>query len=269
MAEPVRITSAATRTNPRSRYSASGTVTPETPTAIDAEIQFLERRHADNPDGRFWVPLADRFRRVGRLDRAEELLRAGLEHAPGSVSARVVLAQCLADGGRNSEARREFERVLVADPQNLVALRALGSLAAAEGRRDEALHWYRGLLAVDPSNEDGRRALDALHVAASEPDPEEAEPDAELVTETIAELYTQQGLHGHAAEVYRQLLARGENADLRLRLEAAERRAAETEEERAPEPDASAVTSPPAAFGEPTIGEQLRALLAWPAHPVP
>ena len=222
--------------------------------AIDAEIQFLERRHSENPDGRFWVPLADRYRRVGKLEQAETLLREGLRDVPQSVSARIVLGQCLADLGRNGEAREQFRDVLASDPQNLVALRALGALASTEDRREEALHWYRELLAVDPMNEDAHTALGTLEAPPAVLSEESGgEPDGELVTETIAELYSQQGLHAHAAEVYRQMLQiRGEDPELRRRLDEAERLATET------------VADPP--VREPTISEALRELVAWPVR---
>lgn len=217
--------------------------------AINAEIQLLEERHSARPDGRFWVPLADRYRRIGEVERAEALLREGLQRFPDSVSARIVLGQCLADLDRSDEAVEQFRGVLALDPQNLIALRALGALAAQAGRNDEARRWYDDLLAVDPMNDEARQALDALTPGDADRDAED--PPGELVTETIAELYSQQGLHGHAADVYRQLLqTRGDDSGLRLRLVEAERLASD------------AVEQAPAQ--EPTITEALRELLAWP-----
>jgi hypothetical protein len=90
-------------------------------------------------------------------------------------------------------------------------------------------------------------------------DPEEGasgpEPAAELATETIAELYSRQGFHEQAAEVYRELLRRrGEDPDLRRRLGEAELLAAgELPESPADEPPRTV-----------TISEALANMLAWP-----
>lgn len=230
----------------------------EAPAALDTEIQLLERRHAENPEGRFFVPLADRYRKLGEPARAETLLREGLRRLPDYVSARIVLGQCLADLGRADEAASEFRSVLAVDSQNLLALRGLGRLAAAAGQHEEASRWYGELLAVDPLNEDAGRALETLRAqpeaqAVADPHFEEVfeeafeqEPGAELATETIAELYSRQGFHDRAADVYRELLRRrGEDPILRQRLGEAEMLAA------APERPV-------------TIAEALTELLAWP-----
>ena len=232
----------------------------DAPAALDAEIQLLERRHAENPEGRFFVPLADRYRKLGELDRAELLLRDRLRRHPDHVSARVVLAQCLEDLGRVDEAAGEFRSVLAVDPQNLLALRSLGRLAAAAGQHQEATGWYGELLAVDPTNEDAGRALEALHTLPEPPlvaDPhfeevfeevldQSPEPRAELATETIAELYSRQGFHDRAADVYRELLRQhGDDPILRQRLEEAEMLVA-------------------GSVRPMTIVEALTELLAWP-----
>lgn len=135
-------------------------------TAIPAEsmedLEKLERKHAENPEGRYFVPLANAYRKIGDLDRSMELLREGLERHPDYLSAHIVLGRCLADRGDAPGAESEFRYVLSFDPQNLIALRTLGELAVAAGRTDEARDWYRDLLNVDPMNEDARRALDAV-----------------------------------------------------------------------------------------------------------
>ncbi len=134
----------------------------EVPPELAAEVQKLERYHAENPQGRYFVPLANAYRKMGALDQAEALLREGLRRHPDYLSAHIVLGRCLADGGATDAAVSEFRYVLSVDPQNLIALRSLGEMASEGGRSDEAVRWYRELLAVDPMNEDARQALEAL-----------------------------------------------------------------------------------------------------------
>jgi tetratricopeptide (TPR) repeat protein len=207
----------------RSRQPASlaDSTMAEIPASLRAEIDRYERKYAENPDGRLFVPLAEAYRVAGELALAERLVRDGLVRYPDYVSARVVLGRTLADQGEGAEAAAEFERVLALDAHNLVALRTLAELALADGRPDEAAHWYHQLLAADPLNEDARAALDSLeedgaYEEPTAPDPADGE---ELVSETLAELYARQGYSDRAADMYRQLIRqRGEEPGLLRRL---------------------------------------------------
>lgn len=81
--------------------------------------------------------------------------------------------------------------------------------------------------------------------------------EAPVVTETIADLYAQQGLQQQAADVYRELL-QDRPGDERLLTKLAG-------VEASPAPDDRA-----AAANGPTIREHLRVLLAWrPLRPLP
>lgn len=226
----------------------------DSPARLAAEIRKLEQKHEEDPDGRYFVPLANAYRQLGELEHAELLLRDGLRRHPEYLSAHIVLGRCLLDRGDPHGAEEEFRRVLAADPQNLIALRTLAELATADGRWAEAEHWYAELLAADPLNEDARRQLETVKTTGQRGQQtahreeettgeeqgseesaeavlpisdsslptieEEAELDeGEVVTETIAELYARQGVYDRAAEVYRELLRRrGESPELVARL---------------------------------------------------
>jgi tetratricopeptide (TPR) repeat protein len=129
---------------------------------LDAEIQKFEQKHGENPEGRYFVPLANAYRKSGLVEQAEDLLREGLKRHPDYLSAHIVLGRCLADRGATAEAEDEFRRVISGDPHNLVALRSLGDLAASTGRRAEAVSWYEQLLAIDPMSSEAREALQAV-----------------------------------------------------------------------------------------------------------
>jgi tetratricopeptide (TPR) repeat protein len=138
----------------------------EVPAQLKPEIEKYEQKHAENPEGRNFVPLANAYRKAGELALAERLLRTGLARHPGYLSAHIVLGRTLADRGEFAGAAAEFRRVLEIDPQNLIALRTLGDLALDARRIDEAEYWYRELLVVDPMNEEARRALVEVEAAA-------------------------------------------------------------------------------------------------------
>jgi tetratricopeptide (TPR) repeat protein len=140
----------------------------ESASELHAEIEKLERRHAEHPEGRYFVPLANAYRKLGEVGRAERLLHEGLRHHPDYLSAHIVLGRCLADRNAVADAAQEFRYVLTLDSQNLIALRTLGELAAGQGHTEEAERWYEQLLAVDPMNEEARRALESLRGLAGD-----------------------------------------------------------------------------------------------------
>lgn len=157
----------------------------DAPFELTEEIAKLEQKHAETPGGRYFVPLANAYRKIGDFARAEALLHEGLRRHPDYLSAHIVLGRCYTDRGAHDSATAEFRHVLSLDAQNLIALRTLGELAAARGRNDDAAHWYRELLAVDPMNDEARTALDGL--ARRETPESEPEAPAALEVEPVAD----------------------------------------------------------------------------------
>lgn len=269
----------------------------DSPSTFAAEIRKLEQKHEEDPDGRYFVPLANAYRQLGELEHAEVLLTDGLKRHPEYLSAHIVLGRCYLDRGSLSAAEEEFRRVLAIDPQNVIALRTLAELAAQQGHVADAEHWYAELLAADPLNEEARRALADLpnggeaedspahgaQTIAADADglePASADPagdgdDGEVVTETIAELYARQGIHHRAAAVYRELLRRrGHTPELARRLLEIEQLAAANGASRGAAPALGSQETPspvdavveeglPGAVPPTTIAGYLAELLAW------
>ena len=151
--------------------------------ASSSEIEKLERRYSENPDGRFFAPLADAYRKAGRLDRALELVRAGLQKHPDYLSAHIVLGRCLLDKGSDPDAAATFQGVLGLDAENIIALKSLAEIAERSGRVDEARGWLQKLLSVDSMNSEAEADLQRLGgplaapAAAAEEAPAEAAPE--------------------------------------------------------------------------------------------
>ena len=127
--------------------------------AYTSEIEKLEKRWAENPKGRNFAPLADAYRKAGELDRAIELCTAGLELHPDYVSAHIVLGRCLMDQKNDPGASDVFRKVLVLDPENVLALKILADIAERGHRYAEAVDWLTRLLNADPMNGDAAEAL--------------------------------------------------------------------------------------------------------------
>ncbi len=118
------------------------------------EIARLELLHRAHPDGLIFPHLAEAYRRDGQLDRAEDVLLQGLSRQRDNSSAHVVLGRVRLDKGETEAAQTSFRRVLQLDPDNSVALRALGDLALRTGQFGDAVNHYRHLQRLYPLDEE-------------------------------------------------------------------------------------------------------------------
>ncbi len=153
-------------------------------------LDALRLRFADQPT-RFGVSYAEALRRDGRFEDAVVVLRAVLGEVPRNVLCLGILARCLRDLGHLDEAGVAVRAALTLDPDDPVA---------------SELSY---LLPFAPA-------------AAPAPAPE-SEADAPMpsvfVTQTMAELYVQQGIPARAVAIYRELVSRApDDARLLARL---------------------------------------------------
>ena len=130
-----------------------------------SEIEKLERRCAENPQGLTFAPLAEAYRKSGDASRALGVLRPGLELHPDYIPASIVLGRCHLDLADDAGAERAFAHVLALDEENVIALKALADVTERHARFDEAERWLRMLLVVDWSNEEARGQLERVVAA--------------------------------------------------------------------------------------------------------
>ena len=127
-----------------------------------SEIEKLERRYAENPDGRYFAPLADAYRKAGQVDHALEVVHAGLDKHPDYLSAHIVLGRCLLDKKDDAGAADAFQRVLGLDAENIIALKSLAEIEERKGDLVQARQWLQQLLHIDPMNADAEADLARL-----------------------------------------------------------------------------------------------------------
>jgi tetratricopeptide (TPR) repeat protein len=135
--------------------------------ASSRQIEHLERRHKENPEGLTFAPLANAYRNTGQPERAIEILMQGLEHHPNHAPARIVLGRCHLDMGEDDAAEVAFAKVLELDRENVVALKALADIGERGGRLADAEGWLTQLLDVDRNNDEAREQLDRVTAAAA------------------------------------------------------------------------------------------------------
>jgi tetratricopeptide (TPR) repeat protein len=130
-----------------------------------SEIEKLERRYAENPQGLTFAPLAEVHRKNGEVRRAIDLLGPGLEIHPDYIPASIVLGRCHMDLGDVHAAEKAFLHVLALDGENVIALKALADISERLLKFDEAERWLQTLLSVDRSNDGAREQLQRVEVS--------------------------------------------------------------------------------------------------------
>ncbi len=123
----------------------------------EARLRDLKERVEREPGSRFFVPLAEEYRKAGRVPDAIKALESGLAVHPAYVAARVALARAYLEVGRIDESMQNFSKALVDDPSNLVAAKALGDIHLSRGEPMEALKRYLRFRAVS-----GDRRMDEV-----------------------------------------------------------------------------------------------------------
>ncbi|HEY0351249.1 MAG TPA: tetratricopeptide repeat protein [Gemmatimonadales bacterium] len=144
-----------------------------------SEIEKLERRYAENPQGLTFAPLAEVHRKSGDVVRALELLRAGLELHPNYIPASIVLGRCHWDLGDLPAAESAFAHVLRLDDENVIALKSLADINERLERFGEAQRWLHRLVSVDRSNEEAKEQLSRLEAVKDRPRPPTPTPTPE------------------------------------------------------------------------------------------
>jgi len=150
-----------------------------------SEIEKLEARFRENPEGRYFAPLADAYRKAGRVDDALMLVQAGLERHPDYLSAHIVLGRCHLDKKDDGAALAAFQQVLTIDAENIIALKSLAEISERVGNSLDARRWLMRLLTVDSMNTEAEEDLDRLGGPVEEAAAAGA-PAAEVVEEAPA-----------------------------------------------------------------------------------
>lgn len=149
----------------------------------------LRRRWEEDRSSTAFVPLAEEYRRLGRLQDALTVLEQGMKAAPNYLSARVALGRCRLDLGDAQGASEMFEQVVQQDPTQLVASKLLVDAYLRSGRPQQArerLNLYAVLNDRDPELDDLRRRVQqaARDAAAAE---SAALPVSEVTEEPVFE----------------------------------------------------------------------------------
>jgi tetratricopeptide (TPR) repeat protein len=148
------------------------------------KIEELKEKLEKDPASKLFVPLAEEYRKAGMFDEAVGVLLAGIERQPKYTSAVVALGKIYFEKGMYAESKAEFEKVVAAVPDNLLAHRKLADIHKELGERDEAIEKYKKVLKLNPMDEEAQGILAKLASAPAAPPPTEEVLEAE---EAVAE----------------------------------------------------------------------------------
>ena len=227
---------------------------------LPPEVEKYYERWKKDPKSRVFAQLADAYRKSGLLDEAIDVCLEGLKVHPSYGSAMMVLARAYQEKGMDEEAKKEFLEVIKNDPENVLARRMLGELLYKGGKVHEAIEQYQLVLKLTPLDRETKGFLEkagATLQASAAPGPAVIEVEtAELtapppgptppveerreepvvaaalelsdkeedafLTETVADLYLNQGLYDRAMEIFSKMLsADPDNFHIQQRLQEA------------------------------------------------
>jgi len=118
------------------------------PKPTSERLETLKARWESDKGSRVFLQLADEYRRLGRETDAVAILNEGLQANPGHLGARVARGRSLLALGQAKESAVDLERVIEADPTQMVAYRLLveAYIALRDGDRARQRLSVYGLL---------------------------------------------------------------------------------------------------------------------------
>lgn len=139
--------------------------------AENPRIDELRKRLEKEPASRLFAQLAEELRKAGDLEESIQVCRAGLEKHANYTSARMTLGRALMDTGDAAGARVEFEAVVKAAPDNILASRLLGECLEGLGDLNGALKRYKTTLALAPGEKQVLARIEAVEAGLKGPPP--------------------------------------------------------------------------------------------------
>ena len=167
--------------------------------------------------------LACRHFAAGEYSQTVDLCLQLMEKDPECLSARALMARSLYHVGDLERAREQFQAILTYDPNHLVALKYLGDICFRAGQQVAAMSYYRRVLEIDPCcgglnwplgqiEEDTTRKITIKRLQETAvPGRKEPLTEPVFITETVGDIYRDQGYYRLAGDVYRRLLSGSDN----------------------------------------------------------
>lgn len=217
------------------------------------ELRKFEEKYEEilsrDPASATFIFLAQVLYKQGKVDKAINVLIKGLRYNKKSVTGRFLLGKIYYDRWMIEQAKKEFRTVTELAPDNLAACRMLVQIYRSEENHDKALELLRAVHSYHPQDatipleirelEDEiirKKDKDRAFLAVKERIRTSVESKSvdelisgiknyqrELFTETMADIYIDQGLYEKACSVFQSILDK-EPGNIRIRRKLEETR---------------------------------------------
>ena len=192
----------------------------------DNELMILEQKYEEilsaEPKSNTFCQLADVLCKQGKVDKAIGVLIRGLGHNKNNVTARFLLGKIYYDRWLIEQAKKEMEKVLELTPDNIEAAKLLSQIYKSEDRFNKALVTLEEAYVFHTDNNDlvceineiknlisqnelvlsGRAFETPIESRkVSEVKMDDSAINGEVYTETMFNLYIEQGEYDKAREV--------------------------------------------------------------------
>ena len=155
---------------------------------IEGEIQELQEKLKQTPSSFLFARLADLYLKKKQLAEAIKICAEGVQKHPQYVNGHFVLGKCYFEDGQLDQAEREFNRVLLYDPEHLGALHYQAKIMKAHSWNNAYLIWLRRILEIDPLDTHAQALIEEYEkqTAAEEEKVTPAELEPETTLEEVA-----------------------------------------------------------------------------------
>ncbi len=185
----------------------------ESPIDLQARISRFRTLHEQDPDARYFAPLADLLRQDGCYDEALGLIEKGLSSHADYTAGLVILGRTLQEVGRSQEAVQAWNQVLLLDGGNLLALEALALHGLDNGNWEKTIPILEQLCEQDGDDSPWSGLLiearghfrNSTKVDPTTTDSASEEGDS-FDTMTLVDMYLAQGYRDRALDVLRRML---------------------------------------------------------------
>jgi len=207
-------------------------------------LENLENKYInmlkEDPSSNCFVLLAEVLIKRKKVDEALKVLVNGLRHNKHNITARFLLGKIYFERWMIDSAKKEFERVIKLAPDNIAVSKILIQIYISEQNLDAALQLAKKLSFYHSENEEIKAIIKNLNsgisikqqtqsdvenkTSSNQPSDYIAEASSDsydtLATETLANLYFEQGHYAQAIEILNKLLEQSPgNIDLLEKIE--------------------------------------------------
>ncbi len=184
----------------------------------ELETEYTKMLEED-PASDCFVHLSQLLMAKGKTDNALKVLTRGVKYNQENFTARYLLGKIYFERWSIDKARKELEMAIKLDPGNLDASTTLLQIYSSEGNFKSALHLARNLCFRHPNNKEVRALFDQFNESCPAAEDEKQSfrssvcvaenadsRSSDIATETLANLYFDQGHYDRAAQMLDVLL---------------------------------------------------------------